>query len=57
MRIDFATAVKGFVEFYFVVLLLAVLYSSAQLTRKPPPGKALETSGSWDRDTMGPRRG
>jgi len=34
MRIDFATAFKGFWEFFFVILLLAILYSSGWSLRR-----------------------
>lgn len=41
IRVDFATAIKGFTEFFFVILLLAVLYSAGWRTRREPvPGVA-----------------
>lgn len=38
MRVDFATAFKGFTEFSFVILLLAVLYSAGWRARERTPG-------------------
>jgi len=42
LRVDFATAVKGFLEFYFAVILLAVLYSRGW---RAPTGRVVAVKG------------